>query len=200
MSTILPITRHTDSVQSINSLQISELVQSRHDSVKRTIERLVQQEVIVQPPMVDGEKSANNVITQVYLFQGKQGRLDSITVVAQLCPQFTARLVKRWDELENSQHALLNKVDNATAWLIDELQDEVLRTQPELLKLIGYYKKDLSQKEMALLLGVSDTTIRHRLSKLARLGFIDYTPNAKFVAMGQLGYKSMKQAQLTLGV
>lgn len=53
---------------------------------------------------------------------------------------------------------------------------------------------------MALLLGVSDTTIRHRLSKLARLGFIDYTPNAKFVAMGQLGYKSMKQAQLTLGV
>lgn len=100
----------------------------------------------------------------------------------------------------HNQHALLDKVDNDTAWLIDELQDEVLRTQPELLKLIGYYKKDLSQKEMALLLGVSDTTIRHRLLKLARLGFIDYTPNAKFVAMGQLGYKSMKQAQLTLGV
>ena len=200
MSTILPITRHTDSVQSINSLQISELVQSRHDSVKRTIERLVQQEVIVQPPMVDGEKSANNVITQVYLFQGKQGRLDSITVVAQLCPQFTARLVKRWDELENNQHALLNKVDNDTAWLIDELQDELLRLQPHLLKLITYRNKGLSQKEMGLLLGVSDTTIRSYLKKLARLGFIDYTPNAKFVAMGQLGYKSMKQAQLTLGV
>lgn len=198
MSNILPITRHTGSVQSINSLQISELVQSRHDSVKRTIERLVQQEVIKFPPMVEIPTTTKPAL--VYVFSGKQGRLDSITVVAQLCPQFTARLVKRWDELENNQQALLNKVDNDTAWLIDELQDEVLRTQPELLKLIGYYKKDLSQKEMALLLGVSDTTIRHRLSKLARLGFIDYTPNAKFVAMGQLGYQSMKQAQLTLGV
>lgn len=198
MSTILPIAHQNDGVQSINSLQISELVQSRHDSVKRTIERLAEQEIIEFPPTVEIPTPTKPALA--YLFQGKQGRLDSITVVAQLCPQFTARLVKRWDELENSQHALLDKVDNDTAWLIDELQDEVLRTQPELLKLIGYYKKDLSQKEMALLLGVSDTTIRHRLSKLARLGFIDYTPNAKFVAMGQLGYKSMKQAQLTLGV
>lgn len=97
----------------------------------------------------------------------------------------------------HSQHALLDKVDNDTAWLIDELQDEVLRTQPELLKLIGYYSKDLSQKEMALLLGVSDTTIRHRLSKLARLGFIDYTPNEKYQQMGRLGYQAK---QLTLGV
>lgn len=200
MSTILPITHQNDGVQSINSLQISELVQSRHDSVKRTIERLVQQEVIVQPPMVNGEKSANNVITQVYLFQGKQGRLDSITVVAQLCPQFTARLVKRWDELENSQHALLDKVDNDTAWLIDELQDEVLRTQPELLKLITYRKMGLSQREIALLLGVSDTTVRYRLLKLARLGFIDYTPNEKYQQMGRLGYQAKQAKQLTLGV
>ena len=28
------------------------------------------------------------------------GKLDSITLVAQNCPQFTAALVKRWDELE----------------------------------------------------------------------------------------------------
>ncbi|MCK4097562.1 DNA-binding protein, partial [Acinetobacter radioresistens] len=28
-------------------------------------------------------------------------KLDSITVVAQLCPEFTAALVKRWYELEN---------------------------------------------------------------------------------------------------
>ena len=60
MSTILPITRPTDGVQSINSLQISELVQSRHDSVKRTIERLVQQEVIAQPPMVEMQEYKGN--------------------------------------------------------------------------------------------------------------------------------------------
>src|SRR5690606_36160863 len=43
---------------------------------------------------------ANGVATQVYIFSGEQGRLDSIVVVAQLSPTFTAALVKRWDELE----------------------------------------------------------------------------------------------------
>ncbi len=38
---------------SMTSLEISELVNSRHDSVKRTIERLVDARVIVQPPLVD---------------------------------------------------------------------------------------------------------------------------------------------------
>lgn len=100
----------------------------------------------------------------------------------------------------HNQHALLNKVDNGTAWLIDELQDEVLRTQPELLKLITYRKMGLSQREIALLLGVSDTTIRYRLLKLARLGFIDYTPNEKYQQMGRLGYQAKQAKQLTLGV
>ena len=38
--------------------------------------------------------------TQVYVFTGEQGKRDSIIVVAQLCPEFTARLVDRWQELE----------------------------------------------------------------------------------------------------
>ncbi|MDP1165211.1 phage regulatory protein/antirepressor Ant, partial [Klebsiella pneumoniae] len=35
-----------------------------------------------------------------YVFSGEQGKRDSIIVVAQLCPEFTARLVDRWQELE----------------------------------------------------------------------------------------------------
>ena len=38
--------------------------------------------------------------TQVYVFSGEQGKRDSIIVVAQLCPELTARLVDRWQELE----------------------------------------------------------------------------------------------------
>lgn len=87
-----------NAVQSMNSLQIAELVQSRHDSVKRTIERLADQEAIQLPPLVDTNK--NGIVTKVYIFSGEQGKLDSITVVAQLCPLFTARMVKRWQELE----------------------------------------------------------------------------------------------------
>lgn len=86
---------------SMTSLEIAELVQSRHDKVKQSIERLAERGVIAQPPMVDGIKSANGVIPKLFLFSGEQGKLDSITVVAQLCPEFTAALVKRWYELEN---------------------------------------------------------------------------------------------------
>ncbi|WP_441228062.1 phage regulatory protein/antirepressor Ant [Tardiphaga sp. 20_F10_N6_6] len=80
----------------MSSREIAELVESRHDSVKRTVERLVERRIISQPPLVDGPKSANGVATQEYLL----GKRDSYIVVAQLSPAFTARLVDRWQELE----------------------------------------------------------------------------------------------------
>lgn len=157
--------------ESINSLQIAELVQARHDSVKRTIERLVLQEVISQPPMVDGEKSANGVTTQIYLFTGEQGKLDSITVVAQLCPQFTSRIVKRWQELE--KQVLAHTETSRLLWLIDELQDAYCQAHPEALKLLRYRRLGLSQKEIGRLLGISRQAVSARLKRLATLGFTE---------------------------
>lgn len=89
--------------QSMNSLEISELVNKRHDNVKRTVENLVEQKVITLPQIE--ETSFLNTIgrkqnTKVFNFSGEQGKRDSIIVVAQLCPEFTARLVDRWQELE----------------------------------------------------------------------------------------------------
>lgn len=92
------LTQNTDT--KMTSQQIADLVGSRHDTVKKSIERMIVRGVISKPPMADGIKAANGVATQVYIFSGEQGRLDSIVVVAQLSPEFTAALVKRWDELE----------------------------------------------------------------------------------------------------
>ena len=78
----------------MTSREIADLVGARHDSVKRTIERL-SSGVISEPPLVDGAKSANGITEKVYLFFGEKGKLDSIVVIAQLCPEFTARLVER---------------------------------------------------------------------------------------------------------
>ncbi|RLL29052.1 phage antirepressor protein [Acinetobacter cumulans] len=88
------------SEQSMTSLEIAELVEKRHDNVKRTIENLVNANIISHPQIEDGIKSANGVIPKVYVFTGEKGKRDSIIVVAQLCPEFTARLVDRWQELE----------------------------------------------------------------------------------------------------
>ena len=92
-------------VLSMTSLEISELTGSRHDSVKRAVERLADSGAISLPPLVEvkvqRERRAETV--EAYVFSGPQGRLDSITVVAQLDPAFTAALVKRWDALETGK-------------------------------------------------------------------------------------------------
>ncbi|WP_341325930.1 Rha family transcriptional regulator [Methylotuvimicrobium sp. KM2] len=89
---------------SMNSREIAELVEKRHDSVKRTIDRLADKGIIQLPPTVNSENINNLGLPQkstLYCFTGEQGKRDSIIVVAQLSPEFTARLVDRWQELEN---------------------------------------------------------------------------------------------------
>ena len=91
---------------SMNSKEISELVELRHDNVKRTIKTLAEQGAVIPPqigvvPFVD--ESGRNRTVEAYVFSGEQGKRDSIIVVAQLSPQFTARLVDRWMELEQVQ-------------------------------------------------------------------------------------------------
>lgn len=90
----------------MSSLEIAEMVNSRHDKVKQSIERLADREVIVRPPMVDEHSEdamGRTRITQVYVFSGERGKRDSIIAVAQLSPEFTAKLVDRWQELEAQQ-------------------------------------------------------------------------------------------------
>lgn len=86
-------------VVTMSSREISELVNSRHDDVKRSIDRLVERGVIVQPPMADEQFTdimGRTRTVSVYLI----GKRDSYIIVAQLSPEFTARLVDRWQELE----------------------------------------------------------------------------------------------------
>lgn len=117
--------------KTMSSLEIAELVQSRHDVVKKSIDRLIADRAIVQPPMADEENldaMGRSRITQVYSFSGEQGKLDSITVVAQLSPKFTAALVKRWYELESQMPQLPNfnnPAEAARAWA-DEVEAKQL--------------------------------------------------------------------------
>lgn len=85
------------------SPEIADLVQSEPRAVNLSIERLAKRGVIQLPPLmkVENKQSVSpNKFSNVYVFSGEQGKLDSITVVAQLCPEFTAAIVKRWYELE----------------------------------------------------------------------------------------------------
>lgn len=85
----------------MSSREIAELVGSRHDNVKASIERLAARGVIELPAMQEIPTTTKPVAT--YVFAGEKGKRDSIIVVAQLSPEFTAALVDRWQELDYQQ-------------------------------------------------------------------------------------------------
>lgn len=132
----------------ISSREIAVLVESRHDKVKQSIERLAKRGAIRLPPMGDFEEINNlgaKVIRKLYQFAGEQGKRDSIIVVAQLCPEFTARLVDRWQELEtrvakitidpmevlSDPTALRGLLSNYSERVIN-LQNQVQEMQPDI--------------------------------------------------------------------
>lgn len=98
MTKLLQIMSKNSSVLTMSSREIADLVESRHDSVKRTIERLQDKGLIQLTPMVEVKNHLGQVVTEYQLI-----KRDTYVVVAQLSPEFTARLVDRWQELENQQ-------------------------------------------------------------------------------------------------
>jgi len=85
----------------MSSREVAELVGSRHDNVRVAIERLAERRVIALPAMQEKPTAGRPAIE--YVFAGERGKRDSIIVVAQLSPEFTAALVDRWQALEAQQ-------------------------------------------------------------------------------------------------
>lgn len=112
----------------MSSLEIAELVEKRHDNVKRTIQMLSERGVIQLPQIEEvnnNQALSPNSKALSYVFYGEQGKRDSIVVVAQLSPEFTARLVDRWQELEQQQA-------QAPAFVIPTTLHEALRLAADL--------------------------------------------------------------------
>lgn len=112
---------------SMTSVEIAELVGSQHSDVKRSIERLVAKNIIRKPPMAVSEKINNlgfKVQYEHYLFEGEQGKRDSIIVVAQFCPEFTARLVDRWRELEEQVRKPMSEIEMVAAMALEAVRQQ----------------------------------------------------------------------------
>ena len=104
VNSMLPILQN-QSALTMSSIEIADLVNSRHDKVKQSIERLAsdnkhRKAVIQLPPMGVVTNDAGHKVS-VYQINKR----DSYVIVAQLSPQFTAKLVDRWQELEQKAAA-----------------------------------------------------------------------------------------------
>ncbi|HHZ5992610.1 TPA: Rha family transcriptional regulator [Escherichia coli] len=112
---------------SMTSIEIAELVGSRPDNVKISIERLAKSGVIQLPALQVFEKINNLGLRrsiEAYVFEGEQGKRDSIIVVAQLSPEFTARLVDRWRELEEQVRQPLTEIEMIAAMAANAVQQQ----------------------------------------------------------------------------
>ena len=84
-------------VLTMSSREIAAVVESRHDSVKRTMVTLQDKGLITFTQTVEKGEGRPAEVLHV-------NKRNSYIVVAQLSPEFTAVLVDRWQELESKQN------------------------------------------------------------------------------------------------
>ena len=86
----------------MTSLEVAELTGKRHDHVVEKIKELSAKAIIRGLPEIrEKYESTKKGGRPINLY--RLNRTESINLVANLCPEFTARIVKRWMELERQQ-------------------------------------------------------------------------------------------------
>jgi len=148
----------------MSSREIADLVESRHDDVKRSIERLAERSIIQLPPLADVKNHLNQTVS-VYLVNKR----DSYVVVAQLSPEFTARLVDRWQELEQTQQIPVPQSLPDALRLAADLAEQKQKLTAELaaaapkVEFVDRYctaSGSMSFRQMAKLLGAKEPEFR----------------------------------------
>lgn len=196
----------------MTSREIADLVGSRHDDTKRSIERLANQGVITLPPLAEvSNPGPGPKMVTVFVFSGEKGKRDSIIVVAQLSPEFTARLVDRWQELERmvDQPKVPQSMPEALRLAAEAIEqrdrlalenkaqaDALAEAMPKVhgFDLITAGEKSVTIRESAKLLGIKE----NRLTAWLHEHGWTYRLNGRWVAKqehiqgGRLIYKEAK--------
>jgi len=151
-------------VLTMSSREIADLVNSRHDSVRRTIERLSENGIIQPPPLVEVKNHLGQTVWQFEVC-----KRDSFVVVAQLSPVFTAALVDRWQELENGKPSALPKTFADALRLAADQQEQIEQQAQQLaiaapkVEFVDRYVEASGLKgfrQVAKLLGIKENLFR----------------------------------------
>ncbi|EEU2139832.1 hypothetical protein E3M25_003408 [Escherichia coli] len=168
--------------------EIADLIGVRFSNLETSMKRLVERQVIRKPATQNFEKINNlgfAVTVKDYVFEGEQGRLDSIVLIAQNVPEFTRQLVDRWNYLEEKLKTANNTPVNPyadfeeTDWI--ELALDEKRKNKKLIEL--HIRKSVDSHSMTRLLGAKKgaTKVKEALTALRTAGYIErvYDENNK---------------------
>jgi len=183
----------------MSSRGIADLVEKRHDNVLRTIEGLLARGTIALPQL---EEVPNEGPGPKMMRQYRVGKRDSYVIVAQLSPEFTARLVDRWQELEAAAPASAVPQSFAAALRLAAEQQDVIDAQAAQLaaaapavEFVERYADSTGTKgfrQVAKLLGAKENLFREFLIDqkiLYRLG-AELTPHAQHIDAGRFCVKA----------
>lgn len=155
----------------MSSRAIAELVESRHDSVKRTIERCAEKGAIPMPPLVGYLDSAGRGGQEEYHLDKR----SSMIVVAQLSPEYTAAIVDRWQELEAGQAFSVPTTLSGALRLAAEQAETIERQQAQIAiaaPKVDYFDRVVERAtlmtatQVAQKLGMSAVTLNKHLVEL----------------------------------
>ncbi|WP_263079263.1 phage antirepressor KilAC domain-containing protein [Endozoicomonas sp. Mp262] len=157
--------------QTMSHIEIAGLAGKRPDSVKRTMDSLQDKGLIlvtqsVEPYISGRGRSDNRTVYGV-------NKRDSYVVMAQVSPEFTARLVDRWQELEARSNKPEIPQTYAAALLeagrlaqLAENQQKQLEAQAPKVEFVEKYTESKGSKgfrQVARLLGIKEPEFREFL-------------------------------------
>ncbi|WP_105604217.1 phage antirepressor KilAC domain-containing protein [Cronobacter sakazakii] len=181
----------------MSSREIASLVGSRHTDVCTAIERLIKKSVIEGYTALPYTHPQNRQEYHHYLVNKR----DSYVIVAQLCPEFTARLVDRWQELESGQQMSVPRSLPEALRLAADLAEQKERLAQELaaaapkVEFVDRYcsaSGSLSFRQVAKLLKAKETDFRLFLIDneiMYRLGGV-LTPRHQHIDAGRFEVKT----------
>jgi len=164
----------------MSSREIAKLINKEHANIKISAERLAEKGVILTLATQEFEHNGNSYTE--YLLNKR----DSLILVAQNCPEFTAAIVDRWQELEAQQQTKLPTTYKAALLALVAAEEERERLELKNINLTTVVD-DLTDWSSIIRIakhnGVSEKIFKWRLlkAKSLELGYaIKQVPSARY--------------------
>lgn len=189
------------SEMAMGTREIAEMLGARHADIVKSVFRLHDAGAICHDttlPFREFKTERGNIYIEYML-----NKLDSITLVAQNSPQFTAALVKRWDELERgvAKPSFMDSLSPAAVIMLEDLDRQLKESRQQLAiaapkaEFVDRYVEstgNLGFRQVAKLLKVKETDMREFLignKVMYRLAGV-MTPYADHIDAGRFVVKA----------
>lgn len=162
----------------MSTREIAELLEKRHDNIKLSAERLAAKGVIGSPSLQETHyvDPQNKQTYTEYLLNKR----DSLILVAQNSPEFTARIVDRWQELEAQQAPAmpLTYIQALERLIETEKQKEAALLA---LNVAVATKAEIGSRREATSMATASVAVRQRDKALEQLGTAKSTATIRAV-------------------